>query len=673
DRAFPQNLREQGEEVFVHKDGHFYPVAFTASPIRDGDRTIGTIIEVRDITEERRAREEERRRQAERDQLARELEVERNRLAEVFEQAPAFMSTVRGPEHVLEMANSAYYQLVGHRDLIGRRVRDAFPEVGGQGYFELLDRVYHSGEPFVGNGMPLMLQREPGGPLEERFVNFVYQPLRGADGRIHGILAHGVDVTEQVRAQRIIEEQAAELEAANEELQLQASTLDEAQMELEMANDSLHLLNERLQAEAAAAEAARLVAETANRSKSAFVATMSHELRTPLNAILGYNELLELGISGPLTDQQRSHLERIRSSSGHLLTLIDEVLDLARIESGRMRLSREPAGVSEAVEAALALVRPQAASRGLELEVSCGDGGDLEYVGDPDRVRQILANLLGNAVKFTPAGTIRVGCECTDEPDEHAHLAGEGPWTCIRVTDTGIGIDPNEIERIFRPFVQAEAGLTRNADGAGLGLAISRELARLMGGDLTLTSEMGKGSVFTLWLPCRLSGLPQLEASVLASVRSPAEDRPRYAAVGELVQREIEPLMARYVARLRADPEVPLPLHVGDVDLEDHASSVLTDMAQALIVLEQSDAAPERLLRDGSEIQRVAAELHGDQRAQLGWTEAALRREAQILREEVVTLVRSRSEALAGADVEGALELLTRRSRSAIGLCRRDR
>ncbi len=253
------------------------------------------------------------------------------------------MATVRGPEHVLEMANPAYYQLFGHRELIRRRVRDAFPEVEGQGHFELLDRVYHSGEPFVGNGMPLMLQREPGGPLEERFVNFVYQPLRGPDGRVHGILAHGVDVTEQVRAQRIIEEQAAELEAANEELQLQASMLEEAQMELQMANDSLHQANERLQAEAAAAEAARLAAETANRSKSAFVATMSHELRTPLNAILGYNELLELGIAGPLTDQQRSHVERIRSSSRHLLALIDEVLDLARIESGRMHLSRSRA------------------------------------------------------------------------------------------------------------------------------------------------------------------------------------------------------------------------------------------------------------------------------------------------------------------------------------------
>ncbi len=181
-----------------------------------------------------------------------------------------------------------------------------------------------------------------------------------------------------------------------------------------------------------------------------------------------------------------------------------------------------------------------------------------------------------------------------------------------------------------------------------------------MGGDLTLTSEVGRGSVFTLWLPCGAADLPQLEASVLASVRGPAEDRPRYAAVGELVQREVESLMARYVARLRADPEVPLTLRVGDADLEDHASSILTDMAQALIVLERSDAAPERLLRDGNEIQRVAAELHGDQRAQLGWTEAALRREAQILREEVETLVRSRSEALAGADVEGALELLTR-------------
>ncbi len=239
DQAFPQNMREQGEEVFVHKDGHFYPVAFTASPIREGERTVGTIIEARDITEERRE-------QAERERLVAELKTERARLAGVFQNAPAFIATLRGPEHVFEMANPVYFQLVGHRDVVGKPVREALPEAEEQGFVTLLDQVYRSGEPFVGNGLRIALQRTPGAPPEDRFVNFVYQPLVEADGSVSGILAHGVDVTEQFEAQRRIEEQAAELEAQKEELQLQAMRMEEVQVELELSTEELQQANDAL-------------------------------------------------------------------------------------------------------------------------------------------------------------------------------------------------------------------------------------------------------------------------------------------------------------------------------------------------------------------------------------------------------------------------------------------
>ncbi|HZG44370.1 MAG TPA: PAS domain S-box protein, partial [Longimicrobium sp.] len=198
DRAFPRNMREQGEETFVHKDGHFYPVAFTASPIRDGGRTVGTVIEARDITEERRA-------EAERRRLVGELERERNRLRTVFQHSPAFIALISGRDHVFEMANPPYYQLVGHRDIVGRPVREALPEVVEQGFVELLDGVYRTGRPFVGTEMGVVLEREPGSAPEERFVNFVYQPLPGPDGTTAGILAHGVDVTGQVRARYDVE------------------------------------------------------------------------------------------------------------------------------------------------------------------------------------------------------------------------------------------------------------------------------------------------------------------------------------------------------------------------------------------------------------------------------------------------------------------------------------
>jgi PAS domain S-box-containing protein len=248
DRAFPENMREQGEEVFVHRDGHFYPVAFTASPIHQDGRTVGTIIEVRDITGEKRARQE-------RERLLRELEVERARLASVFQRAPAFIATLRGPDHVFEMANPPYYQLVGHRDILGKPVREALPEVVEQGFIELLDGVRRSGEPFVGNEMRILLQREPGGGLEERFLNFVYQPLPDASGEVGGILAHGMDVTELVESRSWVEEQAAELEAQTEELQTQAQQMEEVQAELEISNEELQQANEQ-----AARERAQLAA-----------------------------------------------------------------------------------------------------------------------------------------------------------------------------------------------------------------------------------------------------------------------------------------------------------------------------------------------------------------------------------------------------------------------------
>ncbi len=239
DQAFPQNMRESGEEVFVHKDGHFYPVAFTASPIRDGERTVGTIIEARDITEERLEA-------AERERLVAELKMERARLATIFQNAPAFIATLRGPEHVFEMANPVYYQVVGHRDIVGKPVREAIPEAVEQGFVALLDQVYGSGEPFVGNGLRIALQRTPGAPAEDRFLNFVYQPLTAPDGSIAGILAHGVDVTEEFEAQRRIEEQAAELEAQKEELQLHAARMEEVQVELELSGEELQQANDAL-------------------------------------------------------------------------------------------------------------------------------------------------------------------------------------------------------------------------------------------------------------------------------------------------------------------------------------------------------------------------------------------------------------------------------------------
>jgi signal transduction histidine kinase len=279
--------------------------------------------------------------------------------------------------------------------------------------------------------------------------------------------------------------------------------LDNARLfrDLEAARQGAAELNEQLVVSSIRQQELAEDAQDANQAKSRFLATMSHEIRTPLNAIVGYAELLGREIAGPLTAGQKEYLGRLTTSSSHLIALIDDILDLSSVESGRMVLGRGSIAAKQSVTAAVALIEPQASSADVAIEIQCPDAGSL-YLGDEDRVRQILVILLSNAVKFThPGGTITVACGTSTTPDEEATLVGDGPWTLFRVADTGIGISETEAETVFQAFVQADPGNTRKQGGAGLGLAIGLELARRMGGDLTLRSAPGRGSCFTLWLP----------------------------------------------------------------------------------------------------------------------------------------------------------------------------
>ncbi|MFN2636951.1 MAG: PAS domain S-box protein [Gemmatimonadaceae bacterium] len=247
-------------------------------------------------------------------------------------------------------------------------------------------------------------------------------------------------------------------------------------------------LTQRRQLEA---EQARLLKESeeANRAKSEFLATMSHELRTPLNAIAGYAELLKMGLRGPVNEAQVADLERINRSQAHLLSIINDILQFAKVESGQLEINVEDFPVESALVVAEELVKPQADAKKISLSYEPGDASVLVRA-DRDRFQQILLNLLSNALKFTgEGGSIRLGTDSLD----HQVL--------VRVSDTGIGIDPDQLERIFDPFIQVESGPTRAQEGVGLGLAISRDMARQMGGDVSVTSERGKGSTFTLALP----------------------------------------------------------------------------------------------------------------------------------------------------------------------------
>jgi signal transduction histidine kinase len=251
------------------------------------------------------------------------------------------------------------------------------------------------------------------------------------------------------------------------------------------ARCALALDNARLYREA---DALRLAAELANKSKSEFLGSMSHELRTPLNAIGGFADLIDMGIRGPVTDEQHVALARIKANQQHLLKLITEILDFVRAESGRMEYVYGEVSMKEAFQDVVQMLREAVGETDLKLK---GPSCEVDVVAwaDPDRVRQILLNLLTNAEKYAPDGTVTLTCSLV------------GDTVLAEVADTGPGIPPEKLEVIFEPFAQLTAGLQDREGGVGLGLAISRDLARAMKGELSVESTEGVGSRFTLSLP----------------------------------------------------------------------------------------------------------------------------------------------------------------------------
>jgi signal transduction histidine kinase len=312
-----------------------------------------------------------------------------------------------------------------------------------------------------------------------KFEEALLQARQAAD-RANVALAERTREAEEAAVR--LEAQALELELQQQQLQEQAAELQVQSEELREANDALHLLNEDL-------ERQRTIADEANKAKSNFLAVMSHELRTPLNAIGGYVQLIDMGVHGPVTDAQREALGRVDRSQRHLLRLINDVLNLSRIESGRVDYAIETVALSDVAASILPMVEPQIAAKNLRLTVAVPS--DIAARADREKVQQILVNLLGNAIKFTGSGgSIRL---------EAGTLSPSIVF--LRVIDTGRGIPAEMLEKIFEPFIQVDASKSRSAEGSGLGLAISRDLANGMGGDLRATSSLGAGSAFELTLP----------------------------------------------------------------------------------------------------------------------------------------------------------------------------
>ena len=388
-------------------------------------------------------------------------------LRDVLENAVEGIHLV-GPDGVIQWANNSELELLGYRpeEYIGRSIVDF--HVDRDVIQDLLDRLAR-GETV--RNYPSRL-RHKDGSIRHVLVN---SNVRWEREKFRHTRCFTRDVTETMEAN-------ADRERALERERLARADAERARVEAERALEKAEMASIE-------AERARRTAEQANRAKSEFLAIMSHELRTPLNAIGGYAELMELGIHGPVTAQQRESLERVQRSQRMLLGLVNQVLNYARVETGNVRYELTDFLIDEALRSVEGVITPQIRAKGLRYKYSGCDPA-LRVRADGEKLQQIMLNLLTKAFKFTDAGgAIQLEVKSSNENVQ------------IRVSDTGIGIAADKLDIIFDPFVQVDANYTRTRDGVGLGLAISRDLARGMGGDLTVASTVGKGSTFILTVP----------------------------------------------------------------------------------------------------------------------------------------------------------------------------
>ena len=360
------------------------------------------------------------------------------------------LTDARAPDNPIIAVNPAFERITGYApdEVLGRNCRFLQRDDREQAELHTLRAAIGRGESAV----VVLRNYKKDGTLFWNELRIA--PVRAAGGDVTHFVGVQNDITERVRAEQALVRRNAELEAARDELHEQAVDLADAQ-----------------------------------QARDRFMATVSHEMRTPINAVMGYVDLLDLGLAGDLAEPQREYVRRVRRSSRQLLDLVNDVLDLTRAEFGHLEVDLVPVDVAPVVEEAVALLEEQAARKAIRLTVAPSAGAAPPVSADRRRLRQILVNLLANAVKFTDRGLVTLRVE---------HDADAARFV---VEDSGIGINPEQLGRVFDEFFQADSKLTRRHDGAGLGLSISRRLARLMGGDLSAASEPGRGSTFTLRLP----------------------------------------------------------------------------------------------------------------------------------------------------------------------------